>query len=254
MSIIRKAMQRKDENLQKPSPVVAFADIDKKTISGCYGIDNLFARKSRKLSFVEFCNGLKDIFLAIPIFTFKLISVAFDSVKRPICAFGIMCTAVVTFVVQAFTGEGGAEVGNSSIAESVVAVENFPAIGMKKTRIISDINGHISAAHARENSNSKGIVVPGASDGKKAITNVDRKKATRTFEAKLRNFFAEHAVSDVACANGRCQLKLRDGIFVEHSILCNHPKIVLESSTDDEIVFSDGAGTFCALTIESLLR
>jgi hypothetical protein len=69
----------------------------------------------------------------------------------------------------------------------------------------------------------------------------------------LRDFFAEHAISDVACANGRCRLKLQDGSFAEHSILYNHSRIVLESSTDDELIFSEGAGTFCTRTIESLL-
>jgi hypothetical protein len=247
-------MQHKNEDLRGSSPIVTAADIDKKTISGCYGIDRLFAKKSRKLSFAEFCDGLKDIFLAIPIFTFKLVAVAFDCVKRPICAFGLMCAVAVTLVANVFAGRETVE--DQPIAKEIALPQNFPAIGMKKSKIISDIDEHMAVARSQveKKSNSQMAIVPRTNSQGDGIATADSGDTVHAFEAKLRDFFAEHAISDVACANGRCRLKLQNGIFAEHSILCNHPRIVLESSTDDEIIFSDGAGTFCALTIESLLH
>jgi hypothetical protein len=230
--------------LKESFPITSVADIDKKTVSGNYGIDSLFVKKSRKLSLIEFCDGLKDIFLAIPIFSFKVAAAVFNFAKRPICALGITCAAVLTIVAHAF--KGGGEVPQSVAAEVAVAVG-------QKTRIISDIDEHIAAHQGDENGSPLKIVSEKAKNGKE-VTGADHGKSVLAFEGNLRDFFAEHAISDVTCANGRCRLKLQDGIFSEHSIICDRPKIVLESSTDDEIVFSDGAGTFCALTIESLLH
>jgi hypothetical protein len=209
---------------------------DKKTGSGCYGIDNLFAKKSRKLSFKEFCDGIKDIFLAIPILLFKLIAMVFNFVKRPICAFAIFCVVILFAIVHVFRGGSSAE-------KNVVVVRNVSSINApvvkSKPRIISDIDEHIA-------------VITG--ENAAAVARENRTKSARLFENKLREFFAENPVSDVTRSNGRCRIRLRSGVFAEHSTMCNNPKIILESSTDDEIVFSDGAGNLCALPIESLLH
>jgi hypothetical protein len=233
-------MQRGKEYRRNPSANISPTDIDRQTISGCYGIDSLFAKKDHRLSFAEFCSGLKNIFLAIPILGYKFIAALFDIVKRPICAFGLMCIAASAIIANIF---GGKLTVNNPAAKCATTVQNVPIIGVQKPRIFSDIDEHIPTDSTNQKENPPN-----------AVANTNHPKDIRTFEDKLYEFFAEHAISDVACVNGSCRLKLNDGIFTEHSILCNNPKIVLESSTDDEIVFSDGAGTFCALAIESLLH
>ncbi|MDR1255839.1 MAG: hypothetical protein LBJ94_02875 [Puniceicoccales bacterium] len=254
MNTISKAIQRRDRaGSQNPATAAIAGDVDRRTISGCYGIDSLFAKKSRRLSFTEFCDGLKDIFLAIPIFAGKLISATFGVIKRPICTFGIMCIAVMAIFTHIFTGKPAPTPLAISvpIAKNSVVVQETPVASARKSRIISGAEGHTAADMAREKAEKKANLKKIAT--LEPSSEVARAKAVHAFEDKLREFFAEHAISDVVSRNGYCRLKLQDGIFTEHSTLCNHPKIVLESSTDDEIIFSDGAGIFCALAIESLL-
>jgi hypothetical protein len=230
MSIIHKAIQHKNECAERQSGVPV--GTDEKPTSGCYGIDSLFAKKSRRLSFVEFCDGMKDIFLAIPILLFKSVAMAFNFVKRPIHAFAIFCTVILLCIINIFWG-------GPVVTKNIVAVQNTSPVTLPKPRIISDL-GEPAIAPAREN------IAP--------VPHDSNARSTRLFENKLREFLIENPDSDVMCSNGRCRLRLKDGVFAEHSTICNNPKIILESSTDDEIVFSDGAGNFCTLSIESLLR
>jgi hypothetical protein len=103
-------------------------------------------KESRKLSFADLCDALNHIFLAIPIFMFKLIAV-FDCVKRPICAFGLMCAVAAKLVVNVFAGKG--TVGDQPIAKEIAVPQNLPVIGMKKPRITSDVDEHTAVVQAQ---------------------------------------------------------------------------------------------------------
>jgi hypothetical protein len=252
MSIIRNAIRHSD---CRGGAAGNHHDSAKLNSTGCYGIDALFAKKSCKLSFAEFCDAMKGIFLTITIFLIKAIAAIFSFAKRPICAFSILCALPLIFIASTFgrSSTGPAE----KVAKNVVAVQNISAVGLQQPipKIVSNIGEHAAEGRkitgARENSGEIGRVKFNKSG--KQLAAVKQTKSSNKFMNTLRDFFAEHEVSDVMCLSGCCRLKLKDGIFAEHTTICNNPKIILESSTDSEIVFSDGMGNFCTLAIESLL-
>lgn len=253
MSIIQKAIQHDKQCDKGRDKIEIRSTIDKKTISGCYGIDNLFANKSNKLSFIEFLDGLKDIFLAIPIRLFKIVSYVFNFIKRPAYAFGIFCISALSFIVYLCSGE------SVKIEKNIVAVQNAAIINTRKKTMISDIDEHLSATNSFTNNYNKTEEISENSASKnKTIAKAQERQvkipSSRAFESKVNNFFTEHKVSDIMCLNGGCRLKVDNGVFIEHSALCEHPKIVLESSTDEDIIFSDGEGSYCAMKIDSLFR
>ncbi|MDE6432278.1 MAG: hypothetical protein K2L13_02680 [Opitutales bacterium] len=252
MSIIQKAIQR---NKQRPTKDAHDGPmIDKKLISGCYGIDNLFVDKSKKLSFAEFWAGLKDIFLGCLIFIPKVLSLAFSIIKRPGYALGIFCTLLLAFIITLTRGA-------PKHAQNVTAIRNARFV------VLADEPKSVAErTNAVDENFTKNDIKKDSIDGAKSVASVvvkpslavqDKVKGlhfSRAFESKVNNFFAQHKISDIMCKNGRCLLKIDNNVFCERSTLCEFPKIVMESSTDDELIFSDGMGNYCAIKIDDLFQ
>ncbi|MDR0595086.1 MAG: hypothetical protein LBF94_00060 [Puniceicoccales bacterium] len=446
MDIIKKAMEYGKAGMWQNYPQsINPANVDKQTISGCYGTDSLLAKKGNKLSFAKFCRILKDVLLAIPIFVCKSVAALFNVIKRPICIFSVLCIAVAAALIGAYVGKANkasvkrnilknitltqdrpivargrvkvpypyvaknhiavgstreiprlviAEItqnekvtkevttipipkvnekriapppsyvsnanevsAEGNVKKNVAAVKDVPVVVMEEVEIpcvpgdnvavssskeetsslvitettqnekvareetttpISEVNEEriaLSVSHASNANEASAegnvkknvaavqdvpvilieemeapyvpednvtmnivneekishLAIARNTKNKKPsnkavvpITEVDRERVedvcwemeseySYAFERTLRKFFSKHPVTDITHANGHCTLKLQDGVFTKHSVLCNQPKIVLESATDDEIIFSNGAGIFCPLTIESLL-
>ncbi len=227
MSIIQKAIKHNKQSSEKSVPVKS---VDKKTVSGCYGIDNLFSNKSKKLLFSEFCTGLKDIFLACLMFIPKTFSALFGILKHPGYALSIFCTLVLGMIVMFMHDPSDREKDVPAVNSAKFISLNTPSD--TKTKFSSD--------------GSSVVVEP--SNPKKNF------RFSRAFETKVSGFLGKHKVSDIMCRDGCCRLKIDNNVFCEHSALCEYPKIILESSTDDELIFSDGAGNYCAMRIDSLFK
>ncbi|MDR0679919.1 MAG: hypothetical protein LBF42_02690 [Puniceicoccales bacterium] len=145
---------------------------------------------------------------------------------------------------------------------SVIVIEEVKAPHVPENNVTMNIvneeeTSHLAVARNIKNKKpSNKVVAPIAEIDRKRVEEVcweTEGEYSYVFERTLRKFFSKHPITDITNANGCCILKLQDGFFTEHSVLCNQPKIVLESATDDEIIFSNGAGIFCSLPTESLL-
>ncbi len=232
MSIIQKAIKHNKEiskNLNSEKV------INKEVINENYGINNLFSNKSKKKSFIEFGNGIKDILLGALIFIPKICSAIFDIVKRPGYALSLLFALIITSLIVALHEDSHYKEKN------IAAIRNAKFI-----KIDQEIKEN---SVFQEKALSKGAISLAEN------SNIERTlKHSRSFESKVSSFFSENKISDLLCKDGHCRLKIGNSIFCEHSALCECPTIILESSNDNELVFSDGAGNYCTMEIERLLQ
>ncbi len=239
MSILQKAIQH---DKQRSADKAHDDKVARRSVSGCYGIDNLFADKSKKLSFVEFWAGLKDIFLGCLILVPKTFSAIFSIIKRPGCALILFCTLILCSVI--------------SFTRSMPKQErNIAAVSNAKFTPITDDTDELVAAAVPVVAPIVKKEVPQEPAAEVPISVQKKAKGlhfSRSFESKVHEFFSQHKVSNVMCKNGHCLVKINNDVFRERSTLCEYPKIVIESPTEDELVFSDGSGNYCAIKIDAL--
>lgn len=275
MSILQKAIKRNKEAPNTNQTRIGRPDsIEKKLVSGCYGIDNLFSDKSKKLSFVEFWAGLKDIFLGIVMFIPKILSSMLEVVKRPGYALCIFCASIMTTIIVV-SHETEKPAPNIAITRHV----KFTSIGNNENNVNAPVQSSGSQNATTTSSTreiSAGTLIPNTRTTEiSAVQNTVSSSASvvmqqtqsieermrekkfrfsRAFESKVNGFFLEHRISDIMCKDGCCRLRIGNDVFCEHSALCEYPKIVLESSTEDELIFSDGAENYCAMKIDNLFQ
>ncbi len=232
MSIIQKAIKH---NKEASKNLNSGAVINKEVINENYGINNLFSDKSKKKSFIEFGNGIKDILLGVVIFIPKVCSAVFDIVKRPGYALSLLFALIITSLIVALHEDSHYKEKN------IAAIRNA-----KFLEIDREIEG---SSVSPKKSLSKGAISLSKS------SNIEHTlRHARSLESKVSNFFSENKISGLLCKDGHCRLKIGNSIFCEHSALCEYPTIILESSSDNELVFSDGAGNYCTMKIERLLQ
>lgn len=249
MNVLQKALNRDKHGGSSPLPGRAS---DKKLVSGCYGIDNLFTDKTKKMSLSEFWSGLKDIFLYGLILIPQILSGIFSIIKRPGCALVILGTILITTGVILTRPSS-----NNKTQENIPAGYHAPFINTPVNNP-SHASEPDTQAPKTATSSTKTSVSSVSSVERPMMMNrnIQGKKMrfSRAFESKVHAFFAQHKVSDIMCKDGYCLLKIDNDVFCERSALCEYPKIVLEVSTDDELVFSDGNGNYCTIKIDALLQ